>query len=77
MLGAVGSLAERAQLLRRAMRGVLKVAATPQMIDGVLSNFMHHYAKRHPNVQIKLTEAVGTALPLRCWNAARCTSASA
>jgi DNA-binding transcriptional LysR family regulator len=64
VLGAVGSLAERAQSLRRADAGILKVAATPQMIDGVFSDFIHHHAKRFPNVQIRLTEAVGTALPL-------------
>jgi len=43
ILGAVDSLSERAQLLRRADGGVLKVAATPQMIDGVFSNFLHRY----------------------------------
>jgi DNA-binding transcriptional LysR family regulator len=40
----------------------LKVAATPQTIDGVLSVFLARYAKRRPNVQIKLTEAVGASL---------------
>jgi DNA-binding transcriptional LysR family regulator len=65
ILGAVSSLGERAQLLRRADAGVLKVAATPQMIDGVFSTFLHRYAKRYPKVQIRLTEAVGaTKLPL-------------
>ena len=59
ILGAVGSLTERAQLLRRPDAGVLKVAATPQTIDGVLSVFLARYAKRRPNVQIKLREALG------------------
>jgi DNA-binding transcriptional LysR family regulator len=63
ILGAVGALSERAQLLRRADAGVLKVAATPQTIDGVLSNFLHRYAERRPHVQIRLTEAVGPTLP--------------
>jgi DNA-binding transcriptional LysR family regulator len=62
VLGAVGSLRERAQSLKRADTGVLKVAATPQMIDGVFSSFLHRYAGRRPNVQIKLTEAIGPAL---------------
>jgi DNA-binding transcriptional LysR family regulator len=56
---AVNSLGERAELLRRADAGVLRVAATPQMIDGVFSTFLHRYAGRFPNVQIKLSEAVG------------------
>ena len=63
ILGAVGSMTERAQGLHRADAGILKVAATPQTIDGVLSNFLRRYAKRRPNVQIKLAEAVGAALP--------------
>src|SRR6266545_984862 len=56
VLGAVGSLSERAQLLRRGDVGVLRVAATPQTIDGIFSDFLHRYAERRPNVQIKLTE---------------------
>lgn len=62
ILGAVGSLTEQTELLRRPDAGVLKVAATPQTIDGVLSAFLARYAKRRPNVQIKLTEAVGASL---------------
>jgi DNA-binding transcriptional LysR family regulator len=60
ILGAVGTLSDRAQLLRRGDAGILKVAATPQMIDGVFSNFLHSFAADFPNVQIKLMEAVGT-----------------
>ena len=62
VLGAVGSLSERAQLLRRGDSGILRVAATPQTIEGVLSTFLQRYAQRRPNMQIKLTEAVGTEL---------------
>jgi len=61
ILSAVDSLSERAQLLRRPDAGVLKVAATPQMIDGVFSTFLHRYATRFPNVQIKLSDLVGPA----------------
>src|SRR5215469_10505448 len=60
IVNAMDFLRERAELLRRADRGVLKIAATPQMIDGVFSTFLHRYAERFPNVEIKLTEAVGT-----------------
>lgn len=62
VLGAVGSLSERAQQLRRGDSGVLRVAATPQMIDGVFSTFLHRYAERRPKVEIKLTEAAGPGL---------------
>jgi len=62
VLGAVGSFSERAQRLRRADTGILKVAVTPQTLEGVFSTFLHQYGKRRPNVQIKLTEAVGPNL---------------
>jgi DNA-binding transcriptional LysR family regulator len=62
VLGAAGSLAERAQLLRQGDRGVLRVAATPQTIDGIFSTFLHRFAERRPNVQVKLMEAVGADL---------------
>jgi LysR family nitrogen assimilation transcriptional regulator len=64
VLGVVGSLGEHAQLLRRGDQGILRVAATPQTIEGVFSNFLQRYAERRPNVQIKLIEAVGTELAL-------------
>jgi LysR family nitrogen assimilation transcriptional regulator len=59
VLGQVGSLGERAELLRRGDRGVLKVAAPPQTIESILSTFLPRYAERFPNVQVKLTEALG------------------
>jgi len=62
VLGAVGSFSERAQRLRRADTGILKVAVTPQTLEGVFSTFLHQFAKRRPNVQIRLTEAVGSSL---------------
>jgi len=60
ILSAVNSLDERAEWLRRADAGILKVGATPQMIDGVFSTFLHRYAAHFPKVQIKLSEVVGT-----------------
>ena len=63
VLGAVSSLGERAQQLRRGESGVLRVGATPQTIDGVFSGFLHRYARRRPNVQIRVSEAVGPTLP--------------
>ena len=62
VFGAVGSLSERAQRLRRADTGVLKVATTPQTMEGVFAVFLHRYAERRPNVQVKLIEAVGPSL---------------
>jgi DNA-binding transcriptional LysR family regulator len=59
VLGQVGSLGERVELLRRGDSGVLKVAAPPQTIESVLSTFLARYAERFPNVHVKLTEALG------------------
>lgn len=53
------AIGERAQLLRHGDTGVLKVAAAPQHIESVLSTFLHRYAHRYPNVQVKLFEAAG------------------
>jgi DNA-binding transcriptional LysR family regulator len=59
LLSYAGAVGERAQLLRRGDTGVLKFAASPQFIEGVVADFLHRYAQRFPNVQVKLTEAIG------------------
>jgi DNA-binding transcriptional LysR family regulator len=59
LLNYAGAIGERAQLLRRGDTGVLKVAASPQFIEGVIADFLHRYAVRYPNVQVRLFEAVG------------------
>ena len=59
LLNYANSLGERAQLLRRGDTGVLKVATSPQIIEGVLADFLHEYTGRYANVQVKLIEALG------------------
>jgi DNA-binding transcriptional LysR family regulator len=59
LLNYASEVGERAQLLRRGDVGVLKVAASPQFIEGVISNVLRGYAERHPDVQVRLIEAVG------------------
>jgi DNA-binding transcriptional LysR family regulator len=59
LLNYASALGERAQLLRRGDIGVLKVAASPQHIESVLSQFLHRYAQRFPGVQVKLLEGNG------------------
>jgi DNA-binding transcriptional LysR family regulator len=59
LLNYASAVDERAQLLRRGDTGVLKVAASPQFIEGVISNFLDRYLQRCPNVQVRLFEAVG------------------
>lgn len=59
LLNHASALGERAELLRHGDSGVLKVSASPQHIESVLACFLHRYAKRYPNVQVKLVEAAG------------------
>jgi LysR family nitrogen assimilation transcriptional regulator len=59
VLGEVGSLGARLELVRRGGRGVLRVAAPPQTIESVLSRFLPRYSECFPNVQVMLTEALG------------------
>lgn len=58
LLNYANALGERAQLLRRGDTGTLKVAASPQFIEGAMSGFLHRYAQRFPNVHVKLIEAI-------------------
>lgn len=59
LLGSVRSLGEHAELLRSGDAGVLKVAASPVQIETVFSIFLRQYAKRYPEVQVQLIEAIG------------------
>ena len=58
LLRCASALGERAEQLRRGDTGTLRVAASPQFIEGVMSDFLREYARRYPNVQVKLTEAI-------------------
>ena len=62
VLGAVRLLSERAQQMKRGDSGILRLAATPQTIEGVLSTFLHRYRERRPDVQVRVTEAAGPNL---------------
>jgi DNA-binding transcriptional LysR family regulator len=61
LLNQANAIGERAQLLRQGETGVLRLAASPQFIEGVISPFLHQYAKRYPGVQLMMTEAHGWA----------------
>ena len=59
LLNYARALGERAQLLRHGDTGVLKVAASPHLIEGIFPEFLYRYAQRYPNVQVKLIDTVG------------------
>src|SRR5581483_3990756 len=60
LLNFASAVTEQAQLLRHGDTGVLKVAGSPQHIEGVLSQFLHRYAERYPQVQVKISEGTGS-----------------
>ena len=58
LLSYATAIGEHAQQLRLGDTGVLKVAASPQFIEGVIAGFLHQFSARFPNVQVKLMEAI-------------------
>jgi DNA-binding transcriptional LysR family regulator len=59
VIGQMGALGERIELLKRGDTGAVKVAAPPHTIESVVAKFLPQYAERFPNVRVKLTEALG------------------
>ena len=62
LLNCASSVKEHAQLLRHGDRGVLKVAGSPQHIESVLAQFLLRYARRYPNVQVRISEGTGSEI---------------
>ncbi len=61
LLSCAMAIGEHARQLQDGDAGVLKLASSPQMIEGALSAFLMRYALRYPMVQVKLTEVMGWA----------------
>ena len=61
LLNCAVVLEEHALRLQHGGAGVLKLASSPQFIEGALSAFLNRYAARYPEVQVKLTEVMGWA----------------
>jgi DNA-binding transcriptional LysR family regulator len=57
LLNYAVAVGERAQVLRRGDVGVLRVSASPHLIEGIFPDFLRHYAARYPNVQVRLVDA--------------------
>lgn len=62
LLADATSLGERARALKGGETGVLRVGATPQVIENVLARFLPRYRRRHPGVQVHLVEEGGNKL---------------
>jgi DNA-binding transcriptional LysR family regulator len=59
LLMDVKQLAEHAQAMRGGEVGRLRIAASPQLIQGVLAPFLTRYLKSRPEVDIELVEEGG------------------
>src|SRR5215813_6302857 len=62
LLNSATAVKEQAQLLRHGDTGTLKVAGSPQHIEGVLSGFLHRYAERYPKVEVRIREGTGSEI---------------
>lgn len=62
VLAEVSSLAERAQALKSGHAGVLRVGATPQVIENLVADFLTKYERHHARVEVQLIEAGGARL---------------
>jgi len=60
LLNYARALGEQAHVLRRGDVGVLRVSASPHLIEGIFPEFLHHYATRFPNVQVRLVDAAAS-----------------
>jgi DNA-binding transcriptional LysR family regulator len=59
------SLGARARALKGGHTGLLRVGATPMVIENTLAVFLSHYGRRHPGVEVHLVEDGGLRLPAR------------
>jgi LysR family transcriptional regulator, cyn operon transcriptional activator len=62
LLAEAESLGERARELKRGETGILRLAATPQVIENLLAPFLIQYRRRHPGVEVHLVEDGGARL---------------
>jgi LysR family cyn operon transcriptional activator len=65
LLAEADSLSERARMLKAGEIGILRVGATPQVIENLLAQFLTGYRRRHPGVEIHLVEDGGVRLTSR------------
>jgi DNA-binding transcriptional LysR family regulator len=65
LLGDAEALGERARALKTGQTGLLRVGATPQVIENLLAEFLASYRRRYPEIEVHLIEDGGAELPNR------------
>lgn len=58
-------IVDRARALKGGQTGILRIAATPHVIAGVLAPFLGRHAGRHPGVEVQLVEGGAALQPRR------------
>jgi LysR family transcriptional regulator, cyn operon transcriptional activator len=62
LLADADSLGERARSLKAGDSGILRIGATPHVIENLLADFLVRYRRRHPGVEVHLVEDGGIRL---------------
>jgi LysR family cyn operon transcriptional activator len=65
LLAEAESFTERAGALKKGETGILRVGATPQVIESMLADFLDRFRKLCPGVEVRLVEEGGNDLPDR------------
>jgi LysR family transcriptional regulator, cyn operon transcriptional activator len=69
VLAEVSAFTERARALKKGESGILRVGATPMVIENTLAPFLGYYRRGHPGVEVQLVEDGGVRLPDRLADA--------
>ena len=59
------ALGERARALKTGQTELLRLGATPQVIENLLAEFLASYRRRYPEIEVHLIEDGGAQLPNR------------
>jgi LysR family transcriptional regulator, cyn operon transcriptional activator len=65
LLAEAEALTERAVALKKGEFGILRIGATPQVMENTLAPFLEGYGRHHPGVEVQLVEEGGTTLVSR------------
>lgn len=59
VLNSAEALSEHAEVLLKGDVGVLRVSASPHLIEGIFPTMLSEYAERYPKVQVRVIDSVG------------------
>lgn len=65
LLAEADSLGERARSLKAGKAGILRIGATPQVIESLLAGFLAGHRRRHPGIEVHLVEDGGSRMAER------------